>query len=100
MTENLFCFGLTIILIWVLFIDQEFCFLLFSANSAAFAAGILFFLTYFPYFFLREQYETMSQTEKMAACLLHNVGMAFGVNTMLIYEGTGTVDQICILSGT
>ncbi|XP_045164403.2 phospholipid-transporting ATPase ABCA3-like isoform X2 [Mercenaria mercenaria] len=70
-----------------------FCFMIstfFSkANSAAFAAGILFFLTYFPYFFLRDQYETMSQSEKMAACLLHNVGMAFGINTMLIYEGTG-----------
>ncbi|XP_060570838.1 phospholipid-transporting ATPase ABCA3-like isoform X2 [Ruditapes philippinarum] len=70
-----------------------FCFMIstfFSkAFSAAFAGGILFFLTYFPYFFLRDQYETMSQSEKMAACLLHNVGMAFGINTMLIYEGTG-----------
>lgn len=63
--------------------------MLFSANSAAFAAGILFFLTYFPFFFLQDQYETMSQSEKMASCLLHNVGMAFGVNTMLILEGTG-----------
>ncbi|KAL4225817.1 hypothetical protein ACF0H5_013807 [Mactra antiquata] len=70
-----------------------FCFMISTffkkANSAAFAAGILFFLTYFPFFFLRDQYETMSQAEKMAACLLHNVGMAFGVNTILILEGTG-----------
>lgn len=70
-----------------------FCFMISTffnkANSAAFAAGILYFLTYFPFFFLRDQYETMTQSEKMAACLLHNIGMSFGINTMLIYEGTG-----------
>jgi len=60
-----------------------------SANSAAFAAGILYFLTYFPYFFLTDRYETMTKAEKMSACLLHNMGMAFGVKALLIYEGTG-----------
>ncbi|XP_052283854.1 phospholipid-transporting ATPase ABCA3-like [Dreissena polymorpha] len=60
-----------------------------KANSAAFAAGILYFLTYFPYFFLTNNYETMSKAEKYVACLLHNQAMAFGIKSMLIYEGTG-----------
>ena len=61
-----------------------------SANAAAFAAGVLFFLTYFPAFFLRdERYQLMSRTEKMAAGLLSNVAMAFGVTTIMLYEGTG-----------
>ncbi|KAH3817177.1 hypothetical protein DPMN_118707 [Dreissena polymorpha] len=59
-----------------------------KANSAAFAAGILYFLTYFPYFFLTNNYETMSKAEKYVACLLHNQAMAFGIKSMLIYEGT------------
>ncbi|XP_052780875.1 phospholipid-transporting ATPase ABCA3-like isoform X2 [Mya arenaria] len=60
-----------------------------KANSAAFASGILYFGSYFPYFFLTNNYETMSRTEKYLACLLHNIGMAFGIKSMLIYEGTG-----------
>ena len=69
-------------------------FFFFSANSAAFAAGILFFLTYFPFFFLSgDRYEDMSQGEKMAACLLSNVAMAFGINTIMIYEGTGNINE-------
>ena len=69
----------------------NFCifFYFFSANTAAFAAGILFFLTYFPYFFLADRYETMSQSEKLLACLLGNIGMAFGCNVIMIAEGTG-----------
>ncbi|KAL3853226.1 hypothetical protein ACJMK2_016782 [Sinanodonta woodiana] len=70
-----------------------FCFMVSTffkkANSAAFAGGILFFLTYFPFFFLTDRYEDMSQGEKMAACLLSNIALAFGCNTIAIYEGTG-----------
>lgn len=71
-----------------------FCFMISTffnkANSAAFAAGILFFLTYFPVFFLSgDRYEGMSQGEKMSACLLSNVAMSFGINAFMILEGTG-----------
>ncbi|KAL3853225.1 hypothetical protein ACJMK2_016781 [Sinanodonta woodiana] len=70
-----------------------FCFMVSTffkkANSAAFAGGILFFLTYFPFFFLTDRYEDMSQGEKMAACLLSNIALAFGCNTIAIHEGTG-----------
>lgn len=71
-----------------------FCFMISTffnkANSAAFAAGILYFLSFFPVFFLNgDRYEGMSQGEKMAAGLLSNVAMAFGINTIIIYEGTG-----------
>ena len=70
----------------------------FPANSAAFAAGILFFLTYFPVFFLSgDRFETMSQGEKMAAGLLSNVAMAFGINAFMIYEGTGTYCNLVLL---
>lgn len=59
-----------------------------SANVGATAAFILFLLTYIPYFFLQSRYETMSIDEKILACLLSNVAMAFGVNTFGLYEGT------------
>ena len=29
----------------------------------------------------------------MAACLLSNVAMAFGINTIMIYEGTGNINE-------
>ncbi|KAL3853224.1 hypothetical protein ACJMK2_016780 [Sinanodonta woodiana] len=70
-----------------------FCFMVSTffkkANSAAFAAGILFFLTYFPFFFLNDYYGDMSQAQKLAVCLLSNIALAFGCNTIAIYEGTG-----------
>ncbi|KAL3853222.1 hypothetical protein ACJMK2_016778 [Sinanodonta woodiana] len=70
-----------------------FCFMVSTffkkANSAAFAGGILFFLTYFPFFFLMDYYKDMSQGKKMAACFLSNMALAFGCNTIAIYEGTG-----------
>ncbi|KAJ8311157.1 hypothetical protein KUTeg_011296 [Tegillarca granosa] len=61
---------------------------IFTANVGATAAFILFLLTYIPYFFLQSRYETMSIDEKILACLLSNVAMAFGVNTIGLYEGT------------
>ncbi|XP_062570055.1 phospholipid-transporting ATPase ABCA3-like [Saccostrea cucullata] len=70
-----------------------FCFMVSTffnkANSAAFASGIGYFCTYVPYFFLQSRYETMSKSEKLGICILNNMGMAFGINTIGIYEGTG-----------
>uniref|UniRef100_K1QVF6 ATP-binding cassette sub-family A member 3 n=1 Tax=Magallana gigas TaxID=29159 RepID=K1QVF6_MAGGI len=70
-----------------------FCFMVSTffnkANSAAFASGIGYFCTYVPYFFLQSRYETMARSEKLGICILNNMGMAFGINTIGLYEGTG-----------
>ncbi|XP_013411172.1 ATP-binding cassette sub-family A member 3 isoform X2 [Lingula anatina] len=70
-----------------------FCFLvsvLFKkANSAAAAGGILFFLTYVPYSFIQPRYGTMNLTEKVASCLIFNVGMSFGGQLIGMFEGAG-----------
>ncbi|XP_060066248.1 phospholipid-transporting ATPase ABCA3-like [Ylistrum balloti] len=70
-----------------------FCFMMSTffnkANTGANAGGIIYFLLYFPYFFLTNYYETMTRNQKMATCLIFNTGMALGVNTIGIYEGTG-----------
>ena len=62
----------------------------FLANAAAFAAGILFYITFVPIYFLNgKRYELMSRSEKMSAGLLSNCAMSFGVMSIMIYEGTG-----------
>ncbi|XP_050413869.2 phospholipid-transporting ATPase ABCA3 [Patella vulgata] len=80
----LMCYGLSIIafsfLISVFFN---------KANVGAAAAGILFFATYVPYFFISTNYETMTRTEKLAACLLSTQAMSMGAYTIGLYEGTG-----------
>jgi hypothetical protein len=52
---------------------------LFKASTAAFAGGLIYFLTYFPYFFLsgNARYASMTQVQKILASLLSNVAMAF-----------------------
>ncbi|XP_052061510.1 phospholipid-transporting ATPase ABCA3-like [Mytilus californianus] len=61
------------------------------ASVAAPAAGIIFFLVYFPYFFLNqdETFASMTSMQKGLACGLNNVGMAIGVKLIAQYEGTG-----------
>ncbi|ESO83918.1 hypothetical protein LOTGIDRAFT_229502 [Lottia gigantea] len=72
----------------------SFCFLIsvfFSkANSGAAAGGILFFVSYIPYFFLTSRYQNMSWTAKIAACLDFNTAMALGGQVIGMFEGTGT----------
>ena len=71
------------------------------ANAAAAAVGVLFFMSYFPVFFLRdERYQLMSRSEKMAASLLSNVAMSFGINTIMLYEGTGKISIRTCISDT
>ncbi|KAK6177284.1 hypothetical protein SNE40_015412 [Patella caerulea] len=60
-----------------------------KANVGAAAAGILFFATYVPYFFIANSYQTMTRTEKLAACLLSTQAMSMGAYTIGLYEGTG-----------
>jgi len=60
----------------------------FTANSAATAAGVIFFFTYFPYFFLQPRYHQLSKPVKIFASLLSNTGMAFGCQIIAMFEGT------------
>ncbi|KAK3103434.1 hypothetical protein FSP39_019190 [Pinctada imbricata] len=60
-----------------------------SANAAAYLGSMLFYLNYLPYDFLQQRYEIMTRSQKMIICILNNMGMAFGVNTIALYERTG-----------
>jgi hypothetical protein len=64
---------------------------IFTANTALFAGGMIYFLTYFPYFFLSDddRYGAMTLGQKILVCLLSNVAMSFGVKSIAAYEGTG-----------
>eukprot|EP00054_Salpingoeca_dolichothecata_P030926 m.256674 g.256674 ORF g.256674 m.256674 type:complete len:1715 (+) comp26744_c0_seq8:78-5222(+) len=70
-----------------------FCFLLstfFSkASTGAAAAGIIWFLSYVPYFFIAQNYQTMSFSQKQVSCLLSTTGMALGANLIAFYEARG-----------
>ncbi|XP_037074307.1 ATP-binding cassette sub-family A member 3-like [Pollicipes pollicipes] len=70
-----------------------FCFMIstwFSkANSAATAAGVLFFVLFIPYDFLYLQYQTMQLNQKIGACIMGNTAMGFGGMLISMWEGTG-----------
>ena len=70
-----------------------FCFCLstffYRSNIAAAAGGILWFLSYIPYFFLANYYNTLSLSQKLASCLDFQVGMAFGASLIGKFEGVG-----------
>lgn len=51
------------------------------------------FLSYAPYLFLQEQYDTLSLSVKMITSLGSNTAMAFGFQLILMYEGTGEGKQ-------
>ncbi|XP_067683949.1 phospholipid-transporting ATPase ABCA3-like [Haliotis asinina] len=81
----LLCYGVSII---------SFCFMISvftqRANIGAAISGIVFFLSYCPYFYLAIIYQNMSRSAKLASCLLFNMGMAFGANVISLYEGEGS----------
>ena len=60
------------------------------ANIAAAAGGIIWFVSYIPYFFVAQSYDTMSLAAKAASCLLSNVAMSLGAELIGKYEGAGT----------
>ncbi|KAL3876097.1 hypothetical protein ACJMK2_033975 [Sinanodonta woodiana] len=60
-----------------------------TANAGSAAGGILFFITYIPYFFLQPRYETLTWGQKVATSLLSNVAMAYGGQIIGMFEGTG-----------
>lgn len=63
----------------------------FPANSGAAAGGILFFVTYIPYFFIQPRYQTMTWGQKIFTSLISNVAMAYGGQVIGMFEGTGNV---------
>ena len=60
-----------------------------SANSAAAGGGIIFFMSYVPYFFIQPRYNTLAWGAKLGCCIISNIGMALGANIIGMYEGTG-----------
>ncbi|KAK7486554.1 hypothetical protein BaRGS_00022220, partial [Batillaria attramentaria] len=60
-----------------------------KANVAAAVGGILFFAIFFPFFFLEPRYEDLTLQDKLGACVLFNMAMAYGIKTIGLYEGTG-----------
>ena len=60
-----------------------------SANSGAGAAGVIFLLSYFPFFFLQPRYGSLSIVTKIVTSLFSNVAMAYGTQIIGMREGTG-----------
>jgi ATP-binding cassette subfamily A (ABC1) protein 3 len=62
----------------------------FSRGSVASAAGgLIFFLGYFPYFFVQPNYGAMSAGQKAAACLLSPTCVGIGTKIISIFESSG-----------
>lgn len=61
----------------------------FPANSSAAGAGVIFFLTFVPYFFILPRYNSLSHTEKMISCLLPNIAIALGSIVLTVSEASG-----------
>ena len=51
--------------------------------------GILWFLCYTPYFFVQQQYDTLSLGAKLGTSLFSNVAMAYGAQLIGTFEGQG-----------
>ncbi|XP_066910613.1 phospholipid-transporting ATPase ABCA3-like [Clytia hemisphaerica] len=62
----------------------------YRANIAAAAGGILWFCSYIPYFFLAQNYNTMTRGSKILASLDFQVGMAYGSYLIGQWEGEGS----------
>uniref|UniRef100_A0A6P7GKL5 ATP-binding cassette sub-family A member 3-like n=1 Tax=Diabrotica virgifera virgifera TaxID=50390 RepID=A0A6P7GKL5_DIAVI len=60
-----------------------------KANTAATIAGMVWFLSYSPYLFMANVYDTLTLTSKLVASIGSNTAMAFGFQVILMYEGTG-----------
>jgi len=62
---------------------------MFAANVAAAAGGIIYFLSYVPFFFIVTPYENMSAGAKTACCLDFNLAMSIGMIIIGDAEKTG-----------
>lgn len=61
-----------------------------KASTASAGGGIIWYVSFIPYFFIIQSYEDMSLSLKTAACLIPNLGMALGSMVIGKFEGTGT----------
>ncbi|XP_066292809.1 phospholipid-transporting ATPase ABCA3-like isoform X1 [Branchiostoma lanceolatum] len=60
-----------------------------KANTGSIVAGVLYFMTFVPFYFITNLYDQMTWHQKMASCLLSNTGMAMGGQVIGMFEGTG-----------
>lgn len=68
-----------------------FCFFLsvfFSkASTAAAGGGIIWYVTFIPFFFISQNYDQMSLSLKTVTCLIPNLGMSLGSIVIGKFEG-------------
>lgn len=90
LSDPLVIFLFLLLYIWSVI---TFCFMMsvfFSkANTAAAIGGAAFFITYTPYLFLRNQYDTINLSTKLLSCLGSNTAMSLGFQLIIRHEGTG-----------
>lgn len=60
-----------------------------KANTAAAVAGLAWFMFYAAFIFTEQSYQQMQLFEKLLLCLLSNTAMAFGIQLIVRFEGTG-----------
>ncbi|XP_071943840.1 phospholipid-transporting ATPase ABCA3-like [Antedon mediterranea] len=60
-----------------------------KANNAAVAAGLLWFITYLPFWFLVIRYRSATAGVKFGLCVLPNTCMGLGTFIIGLHEGTG-----------
>eukprot|EP00128_Syssomonas_multiformis_P011338 Colp12_sorted_trinity150504_noHs@30077 len=60
-----------------------------NGKVAAAAGGVIFFLTYVPFFFLWNRYDQLGSGAKYGTCILMNTCMAYGLNIFSNYEAQG-----------
>ncbi|KAG8188878.1 hypothetical protein JTE90_018283 [Oedothorax gibbosus] len=87
----------TVFLLWlIIYSSSTICFCFFistifsKANSSAAGSGVIFFLTFVPYFFILPRYADMTLVSKAVACLLPNLAIAMGSVVLTVSESTGT----------
>ena len=59
------------------------------ANGGAAAGGIIFLVSYFPFFFFQVRMPDITAPQKAGASILHNLAMGFGCYIMAQYESRG-----------
>lgn len=62
---------------------------MFTASAGAAAGGILYIVSYVPYFFLSFRYDSLTLGSKIGASFDFNLAMAFGCVKISQYEGLG-----------
>lgn len=60
-----------------------------KASTAATIGGVCWFLLYFPYAIVAQQYATLSLPVKLIICLFSNSAMSMGFKLFISYEGSG-----------